>query len=381
MSILGPRALEDHRLITGWDSSEILRFQMIDGQTPQQAIALAETVVGEENTALAARYALVTTITQLPNAKMQRVGNSTRTMTPERTQFAPASLVRSDEIGHMLPLLPYTDAVGWSTDWLKRAMREMVRNDLDFIKERWRNRVEYGFWIRVLTNTENLIGTTGYDVGWAIGTGTSVNFVPIQHGAFTFDSTHTHYLRLNGVMNAANAETALIAAALQLTHHGHTGRKIAFVSQADVTLYLTMTAANVVRLLSSGMQAVTGGSSTLITTTGTLEGVPGEPFMILLTPWGEIELRWHERIPTGYFWMTKSYGANSSMNGVALRVERGEGAGFGLRPNPQIDRSIQPRLESIQFEADHGWGINDRTNGVAYYIASGGTTYTNPTIA
>jgi hypothetical protein len=109
---------------------------------------------------------------------------------------------------------------------------------------------------------------------------------------------------------------------------------------------------------------------------GQLEGVPGELFGVFRTNRGIIELRSHELIPTGYTWTTKSYGMNNPENGLAVRVHPTQP--FGMTPNPQVDRSMQPRLESITLNAMHGVGVNKRINGVAGRF--GNASYGTPSI-
>jgi hypothetical protein len=111
---------------------------------------------------------------------------------------------------------------------------------------------------------------------------------------------------------------------------------------------------------------------------GTLSGVPGQLFGMLLTTWGHVWLYHHERVPAGYMWLTKVYGVNSAMNGIAIRTESGKG--FGLVVEPRVTPSLVPALESVFFYATHGVGVNDRTNGAVAQVAATGVDYENPPI-
>jgi hypothetical protein len=76
--------------------------------------------------------------------------------------------------------------------------------------------------------------------------------------------------------------------------------------------------------------------------------------------------------------MTKSYGLNDPRNGLAVREE--PGVGFGMQVKPKMTDDAVRQLKRIAFEATHGVGVNDRTNGVAGYIADSASQYVEPTI-
>jgi len=381
MATLGPRALMDIAIPTGVDAGEVLRFSMASGATPQEVVQLAATVIGEVNQTIAARYGNLVVFTTSPYARY-RQGGTARTMTPDKTEFAQADEVRSDQIGHMLPLKRYQDAVGWSKEYLENADRDLLSFDLQEIRDRWVNRVDYDFVKRVLSKTENSIGSAGYDVPWVNGSAGNVPYIPTQWMGNVFDNTHTHFLRTNAAISSSNVITVLDSMNRHLSEHGHTGRKVALVSQADLAKYTGMASGKFAGLVPGEFRVTGGGASAAgsytSTALGEVQGIPGELFGYFNGDDGVVELRTHERIPTGYLWMGKSYGANNTENPVAIRT----GAkGFGLMVDPQVNRSLVPELEKILFNAQHGVGVNKRTNGVAAQIASGASTYDEPTIS
>jgi len=379
MSVLGPTALMDIALPTGVDASTILNFEMRDGMTPQEVIALAATTIGEVNEELERKYGGLVTYTRSIYAKY-RQANGTRRMTPVRSEFNSPDPVRSDSIGHMLALTPYNDATAWSVSYLREAHMEDIRFDLDEIRDSWRDRVDYDVITRMFSNTEIRIGQ-GYSPGWAIGTGTNLNFIPPDWMGYSFESTHTHFIRTNAAISSSNALTAMKNAAKELAHHGLTGDKVALISEADIEKYEGMT--GFVDILPERIQVNTGATD-ILRVYGRTEGVPGEPIGFLNTKHGLVEIRYHERIPTGYFWMGKSFGVNDSRNPLAIRYNPNvgpNGGGFGMLVMPQVDRSLTPRLDYLKFDAEHGINVNNRLNGVAYQIASGGTNWENPTIS
>ncbi len=380
MAVIGPRAMMDTIFPPGVDANEVLRFQMMEGMTPQEVIALAATTIGEANEYILNRYGGFFTITERQYTRYRNGANGSVGMTPLASEFSLPDGNRSEAVGHMLPLRDYNDAVEWSRGYLERAHREDIRDDLMLKRDMWINRLEVDVLTRVFSITENVIGQAGWDVPWVIGDpGQSRPYIPPQKGSRQFDSTITHFVRVNAALSAANAESTLVDLAKKLSFQGHTGDKYAMVSEADVDIYTAMTPGKFVRIIPGSVQIATGGSNPILSMNGTLEGVPGQLFGMLLTTWGQVYLYHHERVPAGYMWMTKVYGTNNAMNGLAIRTEPGKG--FGMVVEPRVTPSIVPALESVFFYATHGIGINDRTNGAVAQVATGGASYESPTIA
>lgn len=377
MTVLGPRAAIDIAVPTGVDGSEIYRFSRMDGISPQTIIAEAAVAIGVENEALVARYGGLISITPQMHA-IYRQGSTTRSETPKRVQFASPDPVRSTEIGHMLPLDGYEDILGWTEETLTATPLVQLQGDIMEIRDRWRNRVDKDILTRALTNTENQIGASGYDVPWAIGTGVNVPYVPPQYMGNVFTSAHTHFVTKDANLSAANLVLLLNDMVSQLRHHGHSGRLVALVSDADISYYQSMTDFTKLVPFDVIMTPQAAGNSPVQVTRGEVQGIPGELFGYFNSTRGVVELRYHERIPTGYAFMTKSYGVNDSRNGLAIRIP--QNGAFGLSPNPQLNNDLVRKLRTIAFLADHGVGVNERTNGVAGLCASGATSWVNPTL-
>jgi|GEM_PF-3511476 len=379
MAVLGPTALMDIALPTGVDAATILNFEMREGMTPQEVIALAATTIGEVNQELEQQYGGLSMFTNSLYARYRQASGSRR-MTPVRSEFNSPDPIRSDTIGHMLTITPYNDATAWSASYLREASMEQIRFDLHEIRDSWRDRVDYDVITRMFSSTENRVGQ-GYSPGWAIGTGTNLDFIPPAWRGNSFTSSHTHYKRTNSAISSSNALTATKNAAKDLAHHGLTGDKVMMVSETDLDTYAGMT--GFIDVIPERVQ-VNAGNSDILRVFGRTEGVPGEAIGFLNTKYGMVEIRYHERIPANYFWMGKSFGINDSRNPLAIRYNPNVGpndGGFGMLVMPQVDRSLTPRLDYLKFDAEHGINVNNRLNGVVYQIESGGSSYENPTIS
>jgi hypothetical protein len=378
MTLVGPRAAIDIALPTGIDTTEVLNFQLRDGVSGEQIVAEAAAVIGEVNQRLINRYGgLLATTQTLYSIGTQ--GETSRSMTKEVSEFKRPDGKRAQEIGQMLPIRDYADATEWTPMWLRDCRRDQALRDVAKIAQDWEDRVDYDILTRALTNSENAISSSGYDVPWAIGTGMNVNYIPPQYRGYIFSASHSHFKYYNGTVTA-QCVNAIKNAVKELRHHGHTGRLVALVSDTDVDTWAGKTDNGFVELNPTGFQVVAGSSSAPVrVTTGEVEGMPGELFGYFKTNRGVVEMRYHERIPTGYLFVTKSYGVNNPNNGLAVRTH--PNYGFGMRVRPQVTSDINPELDFIKFEATHGVGVNDRTNGHCTYMASGASEYTNPSFS
>src|SRR3569832_344742 len=240
MALLGARALIDLAIPTGIDGAEVLKFEMKDGRTAHQLIAEAAAMIADVNSQLAMQYGGLWYMTESIWSQMTN-GVSARSQTPRKAEFKRADGVLSSLIGHMLPINDFEDAVEWTPLYLRDAIPDQITADLQLIADRWRNRVDLDVITRMLTNTENAIGTSGYDVPWAIGTGTNVNYIPPQYGATLFDTTHTHFKYYDdGTLDYDDLVEAMMA---EMRHHGYSGMLSLMVAQADVAEYTAFTSA------------------------------------------------------------------------------------------------------------------------------------------
>ncbi len=377
MAILGARALIDLAIPTGIDGSKVLQILLRDGRSAQQVIAEAAAAIGTVNEELMSMYGGLLYTTE-NFYSIYRQGEGARTETPKKAEFVMADAVRSDTIGHMLPLYDYEDAVAWTPQYLKRAYPAQLTADVQLIAERWKNRVAKELWDRALTDAEVSIdgSTTGYSPGWAIGTGTNINYIPPQYGNNVFTSSHTHYKYLDD--DSADWGDLLEDMVEELRHHGIGGRLVCFVSGADVAEWVALT--EFVELNPNGVTVVAGNTSAPVRISqGEFEGLPGELFGYVKDLRGLVELRYDDRIPTNYCFLTRTYGNNNPQNALAVRIE--DGSGFGLRVNPMIKNSLNPELDSVLFEATHGVGVNDRLKGVAGYLNSGADAWVDATVS
>lgn len=380
MAIIGIRAAVDLTFPAGVDTGRIFQFRNRSGMTAEEIISNAAAAIGAANASLLATYGDIIYFTPSEYAYYRSGDGNGRHPTPRKVEGVVNEPVRGALNGHMLPLWDYEETLAWTPLYLRDAWTEQLDADIQVIVSNWLDRVDLDVWTRVFTTTENVLGS-GYDVPWAIGTGTNVNYIPPRFGTYLFDSTHSHFNRVNSAISSANCATALTGAVTDLREHGLAGRLVLFVSEADVMYWTGVP--GFVNPIPAGVSVQSGASSNVPIYTQVREAtaMPGEILgYIIDAKWKNlVEVRMHPRIPTTYAWLTKSMGSNNGQNALAIREH--PAVGFGLLPDPQVTRSLRPELETVKFKGTHGVGVNDRLNGVAIQIASGGATYESPTIS
>jgi hypothetical protein len=253
--------------VTGVDARSVLQFQMEDGVSAEQVIADAVVAIGTVNQRLIERYGGLLFLTDRNHA-YYRQGENSRSMTPKRAEFAEADAVRGQVIGHMLPREDYFDAVAWTQQYLTRGNRILTDIDIRLICERWEDRVDFDVILRLLSKAENLIGATGYDVPWAIGSGTNANYIPPNYRGYTHDAAHTHFVYVDSSGSDDHA-TLIEKMVKELRHHGHAQRLLCIVAETDAGSYAALE--RFVEITPFTLQA---GAEELRSTQGELAGVP-----------------------------------------------------------------------------------------------------------
>lgn len=373
---IGPRMLIDNIVADGVDPSILFQYSLEDGISTEALLQLVTTRVGETNIMLEQEFQGLVNFTERTHARY-RNADGVRNITPYKTEFTRDRMKRAQKIGHMLPRHDFSDGIEYTKDYLRRGNREDVRDDIEEVVEAWEHRVRTDFWNRVLSNAEDNIGGSGFSPGWAIGSGTSLDYIPPIKGNWDpIDGTHTHYLKTNAAMNGTNTAAMLEKMAFELAHHGMRGRKVVYISQGDLSTYETLNGKKFAFNKPQQITLLNGGGDPISFVEGELEGVPGELFGYYQSNYGLLELRHISYIPKGYLWATKSHGNNHPSNPVAMRTE--PNMGFGLKVDAEFSYGIVPRLKFLEFDATHGVGVNDRAAGVVGQIATGDDDYINP---
>lgn len=380
--VLGPRSAVDLITPDGVDDGKIFEFTVLrDSKTALQLLQETAAAIGAVNEMVWNRYSRIAFITD-DYYSFYRQGETSRTMTPIASDYTMEDGVRSDTIGHMLDLQPFTDSLEWSRSYLRKAQQGQINADIKLITERWENRVDYEFINRMLTNTERAIGDSGYKVPWAIGSGMNVNYIPPQYMGRVFTSAHSHFNYFDD--DSKDWEDVLTDNQEDLTEHGISARQITYFSEDDVSSVISDLGDNLVKIVPGDFQVVAGSSNAPVYyKPGEYNGQPGEVFGFWLGPKGAMALAYHPRIPQNYCITMVMGSPNASSNPLAVRVwpMEEEAGGFGLRPEPQVTNLYKPRIDKIVMNGEFGVNVSNRLGAVAGYKASGASEWVNPTIS
>lgn len=366
---------------TGVDAALLARLALEEGLTQDAAIGQMASIIGDKNVMLQQRYGGLIRFTGT-RYMTYRAGLGSRSMTQESVEFARNPSKRGVEAGHMLPRKDFDDGVDYEDNFARRGAASKFLLAAQQVADDWEDRVDYDVIERALTTTEVAVGA-GYSVPWAIGTGTNVDFIPTNYRGKTFTTAHTHFVYQNS--GSGGTWTALLTAIMQeLRHHGHSGLLTILVGEDNVDEVAAATGFAdlnspqiIVNTAATGAPVRFMNDQQLVD----MQGIPGELIgYFKAVGFGMAEVRYHPRIPsgsTGYAWGFKSYGIDNEKNPLALYIENDRG--FGLDIEPDYRATPELKLNRVRVYATHGVGVNDRTNGVAGYIASGASGYVSPT--
>lgn len=361
-SILGYNDMKSWALPVGWDATELQKYAMADGSSAEEIFndLLAGLIAASQSMLSHPIYGgLVSTTEEI--GREYRNGSASSRMS-KRAEYTKADPKKATTIGHMFPKESYDYTLGFTMDFLREARRGQIDANIADAIDAIVNEYQISVLTRFFSNTENLMGSGGYDVPFVAGGG-NVPHVPPQYQGFSFDSTHTHFAR----DTVANRAVAIEAGVVHLLHHGINGPWIGLVPFADISTYAGLT-----NFRKPQRENITYANTT------NLAQINEEVFFgVYESEHGLILLHATNRLPTNYFGLYKSYGNDDPRNPLVVRVARDykftpiamRGEGFKVYP-----------LENMVVIHEYGVGVRDRLNGYAIRFAASGD-YSNPTIS
>jgi hypothetical protein len=372
--VLGPMQVVQRALPTGVDGTKMAEWAMRDGSTFGSFVNQLGAAVGAFNQELARNWGYLFSLTEDMMVEYPDGGSVTELQ--EITDISTTDMVHGTTIGHMVDLKAYGGSVGGSWRYFRDSRQAQIQSTISTIMNRARWRFEKAVFTRMMVNTENQIGSAGYDVPFVRGGGT-VAFTPPAYSGKAFDSTHSHFVGFNTsgktFINVFNdlAET--------LAEHGHVAEFTAHVSVADVDTISALK--GFVQFVAPVITTIDRGGDTA-SNQFYASGQPqvfGGVIGYFQSKHGLIVLRAFNRIPTGYVSMFKSYGQLDQRNPLKVRVHPTQGFGVFVISQPSDDSQYPVKQVNLEFEFGVGVG-NDRTNGANGLLVSGGA-WANPTIS
>lgn len=295
-------------------------------------------------------------------------------------------LVQGNNAGHMIDLKVWSLGFGGTARKLEDMTESQLVGGVVGLATALRDRFDYEVLNRAMTNTEVLLGTSGYSVGFCDGSPnapTGPTYAPPKWNGKVFYEDHNHYLFYNS--SAAKTFADVIeGVAFTIAEHGlplNSDFKC-YVSEADVATWrnlqnYVMPVTNVSPDrggLTSGNIFYEGGS------VGSIPASGGRYIGSYNTAYGFAQLYATPRIPTGYVFVYRPGPAFAANNALAVRYR--DTTGFGPRINEIPDYNTTFPVKEIDVEDEFGVSAGkNRYAGACGFLGAGAVAYVNPTIA
>ncbi len=357
-------------LPTGWDAAELQKLTLRDGTTYAQVAADLNAALTAINAEIAndPLWASLCYFTDVPTYTY-RVGD-TGSM-EVHTEYGQPIAQRAATEGHMLPLLTYDAALGWTRDYLRSANMEQIAADIADAARKVRDRFRLSVLTRLLQRGDDSgaakgLGASGYSPGFATAaSATNVDFTPPSVGGTSFDANHEHYVGIAGGVWTTDAFADMKD---ELREHGHEP-PYDFITGPD--------AETVIRGLNGFVAAPQWGVNYANTVSlAAVDNVADGNGNYYIGVINDFRVRIVRGMPQYYGFAWKSYGTRSLRNPIRIRLEPNERS---FRAYAELD----PRaggswpLAYLVVYATFGVGVGDRTNGTPRY--NNGTTWTDGT--
>ena len=359
MANIGGRDTRDFVVWTGVDAAQLLKEQLQDGTN---LLTVTNQLTGALN-AIAAEVQndpVYSSVWSMADSPIVSYRMGTDFSFEDHTEYSRPNRNRAEVDGHMLPLKSYDLGLGWTWDYLRNAYMAQVEADIQSTVNAARKLVRTRLLNRILARTDDSgaskgLGSGGYSPGFATtAASTNVDFTPPEFAGTTFANTHEHYAAGTSSLTSANA----ILAMKHLREHGHVAPFDLWIPSADEATYRAFS-----DFVAASDPLVTPGSTTA------LVSLPPGYIGYLKDSYARVRIV--DGLPTNYWFMFKSYGANNSQNPIRLRVGRGESAlRFVAFPDPNAGASPASPLGTLIAWTEFGVGVGDRTNGTLRYNAS-----------
>lgn len=353
---LGPRDTSLLVLHTGWDATELKNFELEDGTTVDEIFSRLGAALAALNVEFrSGLWASLASFTDQPEVSY-RVGTSNG-MT-RHTEYGRPDEARAETEGHMLPLIPWDRALGWTWDYLRKARLTDIEADIaDAVKD-VRDKYRTQILSRCLkrgddSGDNNGLGTSGYSPGFATAAAsTNVDFTPPANSGLEFDSNHEHYV---GIAGGSYTNAVFEDAYDELREHGHEPPFDFLVSNSDRTVI-------------EALSKFTKASDPLVE-----KGITQDRANVSSEYLGVIEnfrVREVFGMPQYYGFGYKSYGPRSTRNPLRIRLAKRRTTPTVIAMQDPRNGSMAHPLQYMMMFFEFGVGVNDRTAATPRYVNS-----------
>jgi hypothetical protein len=365
MATLGPNDLKQWALPAGWDAARLENLRLADGETYERLINDISAALAMANGSLMSDPIIGSLITINPDMTVEyRTGVSNGF--EDHTEYTQPDAKRAAATGHMLEPVSKDRALGWTWDFLRKARRSQIDNDIasafQDLKDVWQKTLLH----RLFKSTKTTVGAAGFSAPVADGGTADSTYIPynLPERATAFASSHTHLQRLDGITQA-NLETCVA----HLWEHGFDAPFDLLVAQADLGSWSNATSV-------TGWVKRADGLIRYGTQTDLAAVDPSYIGVIETSTYGPVRVRASARIPTKYYAVYKSWGAGDARNVLRVAPSPNFGLGAVLLAGDHIR---QYPLEYAILFLEFFQGIQDRASAVLCYNHTS-ASYVIPTI-
>jgi hypothetical protein len=359
----GPRDTTSLVMLTGWDATALKNYQLQDGTTYAAIYSALNSALGAVNGEIANDPVYSSLVSYTDQLELEyRVGASNAMQ--RFTEYGRPDAQRAATEGHMLPLVAFDNALGWTWDYMRKARMSQVEADIADAAKNIRDNFRQSVLGRILkrgddSGVANGLGAGGYSPGFATTAAqTSVDFVPPANGGNVFTNTHEHYNTIDGGLftNAVFTDSRS-----ELLEHGHNPPYEYMVGTTDAATVVALT-----DFVPARKELIMYSSAVDLATFGAQYGMNGiysigtiSEFRVWVVP----------GMPRYYGFGWKSYGANSQKNPLRVRLQKGQQRFTATAfPDPRAGAGAAFPLQEMIYFAEYGVGVADRTAGAPYYV-------------
>lgn len=365
MPILGYGDLKDTAAHALWDLDEMKRVQLADGRNFDEMLAEIQSALNIVNADFAndPYYAGLMSVQDMPEIEAAS-DRGASDFIKEITDHSKLDPTKGATTGWSVPLKNWGGAIGWTMLGLRQRTSSQlaadVRTAINGIKQAYQQRALRRYF---LATAETVGATAGASVPFCDGGTADANYIPPAYDGETFDATHDHFLRLDGI-----SMTNVNALIDHLREHGHMGPYVLTVADADKASWTALDGFYKPKwdavdfMQNADPRAMFADNETFI---GAIEAADGVAFV-----------RATSRVPTGYYGAHKAYGKLDPRNPLRMRIDPKFGFGFQIVPGSWVNA---PHLLAVVM-AQYDFGIGERTNGVCCENDAAGD-YASPTIS
>lgn len=366
MTILGYADLSEAQGHALWDENTLNRERLASGETFEAMVSEINAALGIVNDDfLSDPYFSGLFSVQDDPAVEAVIGSGSEPFIKKITDHSKLDPKHGNSTGWTLPMWNQGGALGWTMMGLRDRSMKSIQSDIRLAISGMKDAYQKEALGRFFKSTAEAVGgTVGASVPFCDGGTADATYIPPTYDGQPFASTHDHFLRV-----AALNDDNVSAAIKHLREHGHMGPYTITASLDDASTWNGLTNFykpkwDAVDFMQNASPRAQFNANDVYV--GVYESDDGIAFVKLTS-----------RLPTNYFGVHKAFGALDSRNPLRMRINPRQGYGFGLVPGNWVGA---PHLLAV-VHAEFGFGVaEDRTNGVAVYVAGAGN-YVDPTIS